>query len=1595
MLFSGLVTLGGLAAGGLGSDISQTPEDATAVTADSVPIPRSKPSRTEVQAFVETLDLPEAHLDIVNDVPTWMEVRSGPGVMVPVDEDETVIHKADQAHALGFDGTGVRVAVLDTGQDFAHPDLFNVTYRITDAGSDYFLHPVVYDGASLNDYLVFGEPNPTLANGSNSGSNSWYVNTSYSTTVVDLAGTPSVQWSNATDTLTWDASGVPGLTIGEEVRVGFHPDDGLLALWDERPGLILFNDTGAGPPFDSVLVDLDHDFALGDEKRAFINPSWAGFDPEAELVYQDLDLDGIQDISGGVIAFISDGVRELPYASRQIDVLNFTMQVFLNDDNFDVWASIGATPSANLVPGDGDLVVFHGDFNGPGADGAHGTWVTSAIAGQGITGGGAVGPVLQGMAPGAKIIGSGNNFGGTDPFAQMGLYTAMIFVTEGYDGFVDSGDEAHIASNSWGGADWTGWDWSSRFADYVSTIHGDERTLFVFSAGNSGPGYGGRQAPAGGASLMVSGALENYNYRVDPWFGFDGGPNPSYGDTTFFSNRGPSAMGRHYVDALTSGQFGYGSDPLNNNPWPGCGASACGPTDLNGNTSWVLWAGTSLSTPNLSGVTALIYDAYMAAHFGLAPVTETAKAIVKNSADDAHQDPFMTGAGIANALRGVKIANEMDGLTTSIHEWNPGDYHGTSYPSYANVLFPGSSDMVDVTLENHRQAVSMDVEIEDAVLNLTSSISMEFSRVKGAPDNVFLLNDSGIMDPSGTLLVSAPASAYSTSDAIRVTMYYQRFRLNFAPQHLLRLYDWTDVNADGSYDAGLEENLIVQDFLGLSFGPDEVIDGPNGFAFVHDPANRTHDGIAIVMRVADDSSFPASPYDVTIQVDYFKRMDFNWLTPAIPMVTIPPASTVPVTLDVTVPADADIGLYEAVVLFKLDDGNVTTLPVVVNVATQTVPTSFGGNSYDAGPYQQGVQYGSIWNSGADVISSADFRYYFIDVPSAGNVSVRVQWDEDLSENEIHVLSNVTDWFSDNFAGRYGPGTMEAVAVQLDGSTSSAVGAPLNPGLAVIVVRSTWLAGVSVQEHPTGDVGLYTISPSEWTGSGIPINGSQTFTVTSDLTYTNLTITEATGSLLQWFDQPVDPFPPSGQPTFEQYLYEAPNRLKTEIGSGVSEATYTLFYHSGARDVDMGIFYDGDCDGTYLVGDLAELAGTLANPETATISSPAAGCYWVHAAGYDVDPGSLYDLTLGLVEQPFIVGSVLPASIDAGVPTDIILNYSFPHINKTFGGTVFIGSVEFPEAMPISVSLTPNLPPVFANETPAPGSLTNDATPTISVDMKDAADSFETAVDTATVDIWVDGMSMTSSATITATRVTLTPSTLSEGVHDVIVQAADTGASWNASSWSFTVDTVAPSLTITSPTVNLTNDPVVTISGTTDPGTSVTVNGSAVTVNAAGGFTTDLTLPEGDHSIPVVATDGASNTNSATVEITVDTTPPAVSITSPADDATVEDATVTVTGTTEVGATLTVNGASVSVGADGSFSTQVTLQEGANTITASATDAAGNEGTDSISVTYTPPEEPPPEPEPFPTDLLIIIVTAAAAVVVVVVLVALYLLRWKK
>ena len=229
---------------------------------------------------------------------------------------------------------------------------------------------------------------------------------------------------------------------------------------------------------------------------------------------------------------------------------------------------------------------------------------------------------------------------------------------------------------------------------------------------------------------------------------------------------------------------------------------------------------------------------------------------------------------------------------------------------------------------------------------------------------------------------------------------------------------------------------------------------------------------------------------------------------------------------------------------------------------------------------------------------------------------------------------------------------------------------------------------------------------------------------------------------------------------------------------------------------------------------------------------------------------------------------------------------------------------------------------------------------------------------------------------------------SGGYYNVTVEATNTAGTKGTADGSTLTglrlvvkEKVAPVITIMSPSsgayVTNSKQPVVFTIVDEDGGSGIDLNtlvvkqdGTAVasgtlqTTSITNGYSVTYTpsaaLGDGSHTVTVDVSD--HDGNAATQKSTtykVDTVPPTLNVTSPADGLITSSSALNIVGTTNdatsspVSITIKLNGTdqgSVTVGSDGSFSKSVTLTEGSNTIEVIATDAAGK--TSSVSRTVT-------------------------------------------
>ena len=326
-----------------------------------------------------------------------------------------------------------------------------------------------------------------------------------------------------------------------------------------------------------------------------------------------------------------------------------------------------------------------------------------------------------------------------------------------------------------------------------------------------------------------------------------------------------------------------------------------------------------------------------------------------------------------------------------------------------------------------------------------------------------------------------------------------------------------------------------------------------------------------------------------------------------------------------------------------------------------------------------------------------------------------------------------------------------------------------------------------------------------------------------------------------------------------------------------------------------------------------------------------------------------DLAAPGVVAVTIAGQTLTATPSGGawsVPSAILANGTYAVVASAIDGAGNTGSA--------TQQLTIDTVPPVVTIDGGPSVTTNDPTPTIA-GTTDAAPG-------TVVDVTVQSQTLTALVQSGGTW-NVTPARLADGTGTVTASVTDPAGNETTVSQLLTIDTVAPSVTITGGANQLTNDPTPTISGTAAvaPGTTVTVTLADQTLTglvAAGGVwsVTTAFLPDGPHRVVMSVSDTAGNLASFTQTLTVDTVPPIVAITGGAA-ATTSDADPTITGASDAapGTTVTVaiGGQTLTtlVQANGSWNaTPTALSDGTWLIVASVPDPAGNVGTATQTLT---------------------------------------------
>ncbi|ADV65561.1 S8 family serine peptidase [Desulfurococcus mucosus] len=210
--------------------------------------------------------------------------------------------------------------------------------------------------------------------------------------------------------------------------------------------------------------------------------------------------------------------------------------------------------SGRFLPGwdlQGNYMSIFYDFNG------HGTACASAVAGEDVLYGG----LLEGIAPGAKVIGVKSLWMGN---TELGMLWAAGFDVDPNGLLYYTGSrKADVISNSWGISSFI-YDISGFGYDFTSILENGLVTpgfldpafpgiVIVQAAGNGGGGYGTVTAPGSAAGVITVGASTSWW----PYYYLYGYADITYDQIISWSARGPTPAGYLKPDVVNVGAFGF------------------------------------------------------------------------------------------------------------------------------------------------------------------------------------------------------------------------------------------------------------------------------------------------------------------------------------------------------------------------------------------------------------------------------------------------------------------------------------------------------------------------------------------------------------------------------------------------------------------------------------------------------------------------------------------------------------------------------------------------------------------------------------------------------------------------------------------------------------------------------------------------------------------------------------------------------------------------------------------------------------------------------------------------------------------------------
>src|SRR5579872_3747103 len=588
----------------------------------------------------------------------------------------------------------------------------------------------------------------------------------------------------------------------------------------------------------------------------------------------------------------------------------------------------------------------------------------------------------------------------------------------------------------------------------------------------------------------------------------------------------------------------------------------------------------------------------------------------------------------------------------------------------------------------------------------------------------------------------------------------------------------------------------------------------------------------------------------------------------------------------------------------------------------------------------------------DTIAPTATVAYDITTPTGSNVIAKITPSEPITDtnNPTDITDNGDGTFSHTFtangsfefdfkdaAGNAGSviATVSNIDSDIPGVSINPVATPTNNNSPVITFTATDTFSVTTKCQV--DAGAFADCTSPF-NAGTLADGSHTATVKATdaggNTFTatsNVFVIDTTAPTASVSYQPTAPTNGSVIATIHPSEHVASTNSSgvTDNGDGTFSHTFTA---NGSFEFD---FKDD-------AGNTGSVTATVSNIDTTALN--------VSLATTAVSPTNASPISVtASFSKPvsdFVSGGISVTNGSVGNFAGSGTDYTFD-VTPNGDGTILISN---PQSAAHDAASNGN---VLSNAS----SISCDSTaPVLSVNNQTTASTQPTITGTSndSVDVSVTINSKTYTAAVSAGIWSVTvpaADALTDGVYPVLVSSTDQAGNIGTASGILTVNTTAPTLS-----VNPFAENAATITGSTDPGATVTVtvNGTSIdaSVDGAGGWSADLgtITPDGTYPLQVAATNSLGTQALISKTLIIDTTPPVITLLGSPD--------VTI----QVFSTYTDAGATALDNIDGDISSGIAVNSnvdpntiGDYTVTYSIRDAAGNAATPQTRAVHVVPQ----------------------------------------